>query len=304
MEEIIKPYGYIYKTTNLINGKIYIGKKESPDFDPNYKGSGKALNYAFKKHGWENFKVEYLFPCFSKEELNAEERFLIAWFDCRVKNGKGYNISEGGDWGDVSQGMTTEQYKAWCEKNRLANLGDKNHFYGKKHTEESKLKISEHHADFSGENHPMYGKSLSDETRRKISEARKNKYANDPEFRKKMSDCQKGKKVSEDTRKKISESISGDNNPFHGKEHSDFSKQKMSEAQKNRYALNPELKMRISKSLKGKHPSEETRKKMSESRKGKKYPGRKYNLVCKDCGKPFLGTSSRQKYCESCREIH
>ena len=33
MEEIIKPYGYIYKTTNLINGKIYIGKKESPDFD-------------------------------------------------------------------------------------------------------------------------------------------------------------------------------------------------------------------------------------------------------------------------------
>ena len=176
MEEIIKPYGYIYKTTNLINGKIYIGKKESPEFDPNYKGSGKALNYAFKKHGWENFKVEYLFPCFSKEELNAEERFLIAWFDCRVKNGKGYNISEGGDWGDVSQGMTTEQYKAWCEKNRLANLGDKNHFYGKKHTEESKLKISEHHADFSGENHPMYGKHHTEESRRKMSEAKSGKY--------------------------------------------------------------------------------------------------------------------------------
>lgn len=222
-------FGYIYKTTNLINGKIYIGQKKGPEFCPDYKGSGKVLWNAINKYGWDNFKVEFLIPCFDQEELNEEERFLIEWFNSRDRN-IGYNIAEGGTWGDVSQGMTPEEYETWCEKNRVTHSGDKNHFYGKKHTEESKRKISEHHADFSGENHPMYGRSLSDETRRKISEARKRKYATDPEFRKRMSDCQKGKKLSEETKKKISESMSGENNPFYGRHHSDETKQKISES--------------------------------------------------------------------------
>lgn len=50
--------------------------------------------------------------------------------------------------------------------------GSKNPFYGKKHTEESRKKISENHADFSGENHPMYGKRHSEETREKMRNRR------------------------------------------------------------------------------------------------------------------------------------
>lgn len=166
-------YGYIYKTTNLINGKIYIGKKTSEVFLPWYKGSGRALGEAFAKYGWDNFSVEFLCPCFSLKELNAEERFLIKYFDCRVKHGKGYNISEGGDWGDISEGMSQEDYERWCRNLSEACSGERNGFYGKKHTEESKKLISKHHADFSGENHPMYGKHPSQATRKKMSESMK-----------------------------------------------------------------------------------------------------------------------------------
>jgi hypothetical protein len=52
--------GYVYKTTNLNNGRCYIGKRTKPIFDENYFGSGAALQSAIKKYGKENFKVEIL----------------------------------------------------------------------------------------------------------------------------------------------------------------------------------------------------------------------------------------------------
>lgn len=52
--------GYVYLTTNLINGKKYIGMHKKDYFDENYKGSGKILWYAINKYGWENFKTEVL----------------------------------------------------------------------------------------------------------------------------------------------------------------------------------------------------------------------------------------------------
>jgi hypothetical protein len=107
------------------------------------------------------------------KELNSEERFLIKYFDCRVKHGKGYNISEGGDWGDISEGMSQEDYERWCSNLSEACSGELNGFYGKKHTDESKKLISEHHADFSGDNHPMYGRHHSESARHKISKSRK-----------------------------------------------------------------------------------------------------------------------------------
>jgi len=67
---------YIYKTTNLINGKIYIGKSEK-HFNPNYYGSGILLKKSVKKYGIENFSVELIEKCDSIEELNYREKYWI-----------------------------------------------------------------------------------------------------------------------------------------------------------------------------------------------------------------------------------
>lgn len=141
-------YGYIYKTTNLINGKIYIGKKTSERFDPNYKGSGKILKQAIKKYGWDSFRVELICECSSPAELNSQERAMIIKYDSRVPQGKGYNISEGGDWGDISRGLTPEQYTSWNQHKSEAQKGQK-------FTKEHCLHISQ---AMQGENNHCYGK--------------------------------------------------------------------------------------------------------------------------------------------------
>ena len=62
----------IYKITNLINGKIYIGQEFKNN--PNYFGSGQVIKNAIKKYSIVNFKKEILQYCFSKEELNKCEK--------------------------------------------------------------------------------------------------------------------------------------------------------------------------------------------------------------------------------------
>ena len=53
-------YGYIYKTTNLITNKFYIGKREKSIFDEKYYGSGKYLKNSINKYGLENFSREII----------------------------------------------------------------------------------------------------------------------------------------------------------------------------------------------------------------------------------------------------
>lgn len=102
-------YGYIYKTTNLINDKIYIGQHKSQVFEgTKYLGSGKSLNKAICKYGKENFKVELLEWCETKEQLNEREIYWISFFNSREPT-MGYNITIGGE------GNTD-----WSEEDRLA----------------------------------------------------------------------------------------------------------------------------------------------------------------------------------------
>ena len=63
----------VYKTTNLINGKTYIGKHSTEDLDDGYLGSGKLLLKAVRKHGKENFSREILHTCSSEEEAYNRE---------------------------------------------------------------------------------------------------------------------------------------------------------------------------------------------------------------------------------------
>lgn len=90
-------YFYIYKTTNLVNGKIYIGQRGSeciPEEDVEYIGSGALFWNAVNKHGWQNFRKEIIEKCL-EAELNDREIYWIAFFKSKDK-AVGYNLTDGG----------------------------------------------------------------------------------------------------------------------------------------------------------------------------------------------------------------
>ena len=178
-------FGYIYKTTNLITNKIYIGQKKATRFIEHYKGSGKRLWVSIKKYGFDNFKVELIEECESQEELDEREKYWIAACDARNPD-VGYNLAKGGltSYGrsgsqaywygkhlplDVRQKISLKQTNSKrkpCseetkQKLRLANIGKKHNI-----SEEKRKNIGRH---------PSYlkGKHLSDETKKKISETKK-----------------------------------------------------------------------------------------------------------------------------------
>ena len=91
---------YIYKITNSINGRWYIGKTNWRD--PNYMGSGKLLKQAYTKYGQENFIKEVLESCSSEQELNLREQYWIATTNA-IRDPMSYNLVEGGNGGDLSK---------------------------------------------------------------------------------------------------------------------------------------------------------------------------------------------------------
>lgn len=109
-------FGYIYKTTNLVNGKIYVGKHEAAAFDTAYIGSGVVFSKALKKYGKENFKCELIETADSKEDLNIREKFWIAEFKARDTK-IGYNINEGGE-GNPGYKHTDEAKAHMSEKKK------------------------------------------------------------------------------------------------------------------------------------------------------------------------------------------
>ena len=112
-------YGYIYKTTNLINGKIYIGQKKADHFlGPDYLGSGFLLHKAINKYKKENFKVEILCECSDKLDLDAKERFYISLYNSQSPE-IGYNIVEGGQGGHY---MLAEKHHSEKAKEKFETI--------------------------------------------------------------------------------------------------------------------------------------------------------------------------------------
>lgn len=83
----------VYKTTNLVNGKIYVGQHHT-SADDGYFGSGKLLKRSIKKEGIDNFKRDILEYCTSAN-VNEMEIFWIAELNATNKD-VGYNITKGG----------------------------------------------------------------------------------------------------------------------------------------------------------------------------------------------------------------
>ena len=175
-------YGYVYKTTNILTNKIYIGQKKSTEFlYEKYLGSGVCLKNAVKKYGKENFKVELICECSSKEELDAKEIYYIDYYKSR-DNSIGYNIATGGAFGDSGY------HKGMC---------------GKHQSEKQKLAASKANSYVRNE-----------EIRKNFSDARKKSWQNS-EYREKQLAVRKhwfapnkGIPCSEEQKQKISKTVS------------------------------------------------------------------------------------------------
>ena len=111
----------IYKTTNKVNNKIYIGKHTITSNNDNYLGSGIALKNAIELYGKENFIRETL-EIVNENNWIEREKFWIKKLKS-TDDDIGYNIHPGGNSGPILS-------------------GDKNGMFGKKHTEEVKKKAA------------------------------------------------------------------------------------------------------------------------------------------------------------------
>lgn len=96
-------YHLIYKTTNLVNNKIYIGAHSTNNVDDGYLGSGKMLHSAIRKYGAENFKREVLFIFDSPEKMFEKEKEIVT--EEFVSRLDVYNIVTGG-FGGFNKGST------------------------------------------------------------------------------------------------------------------------------------------------------------------------------------------------------
>jgi hypothetical protein len=152
----------IYKVTNLINNKIYIGAHKTENLNDSYMGSGKYIKLAIKKYGIENFKRETLFILDTPSDMYDKEKEIVN--EEFIKRKDTYNCKVGGR-GGMTAFMSNEEKEQFIQnmsrirKAQYDNGEVVSWNKGMKMTDEFCSKISERMiGKFVGENNPMYGK--------------------------------------------------------------------------------------------------------------------------------------------------
>lgn len=158
----ISPYGYIYKTTNIKNGKIYIGQHHADEFNYNYLGSGFLLKKSILKYGKDAFRVELLEWCISKKHLDEREIHYINKYNSKNTD-IGYNIACGGQGGNLGPEVNkkiSESLKGIpCSEEKRCNISKS--LIGKKRNPEVVKRTSE----------KLKGQKRTNEQRKRYKEA-------------------------------------------------------------------------------------------------------------------------------------
>lgn len=163
--------GYIYITTNNINGKRYIGKAWN-NKNKNYIGSGILLVKAVKKYGRENFKKEILEDnIYCKKELIKKEIYYIEKYNA-YNSDLFYNLTIGGDGGETVKDKSIYKTKQFREKCSISAIKrSKNPEYlkklsstlkGRKISEKTKIKLKDFHKNQHNDNLKIKVKQLND----------------------------------------------------------------------------------------------------------------------------------------------
>jgi hypothetical protein len=164
-----KKYHLIYKTTNILTGRYYYGMHSTDNLDDGYLGSGKRLKYSINKYGKDVHKREIVEFCSNRELLNNKEKEVITLNEIGKKDCMNLIVGgQGGDGGlsnvspekiqNIRKGASDFMNRLWKDpkfieghKQRTIEILKKRHqrgevkydtFTGKKHSEETKIKMS------------------------------------------------------------------------------------------------------------------------------------------------------------------
>lgn len=146
----------IYKVTNKLNDKTYIGKHQTNNPYDNYFGSGKVIKNVIKQYGKENFKKEVLYIFDNEKEMNDKEKEIVN--ELFISTNKTYNTGLGGEGGPHFSGLKHSEET----KKKLSEIQK-----GRKHSEETRKKISESNRR----------RGISEETKKKIAEKAKQRWS-------------------------------------------------------------------------------------------------------------------------------
>ena len=190
-------YGIIYKITNKVNGKVYVGQTTGTLHKRWIKHCAKSTSKnrcryiysAIQKYGRENFDVVEISNCETKEQLDREESYQIELSNSLAPNG--YNLKTGGH----NTVYTEEARKNMSEGRKGKCVGKDNPFFGKTHTEESIKKMSLANI---GRPSPRKGIPMKEQQKEKISKANKGKKRS-PEWIQKMSKANSVKIICNET---------------------------------------------------------------------------------------------------------
>lgn len=225
----------IYEIRNKINGKSYIGQHSSDELGT-YWGSGKLIRKAIEKYGIENFERTILERCSNKNELNEREKYWIKEKNS-IKNG--YNLTEGGTGGDTSKFI--DYSEEWVEKQRI-NTKQYWDSLSEEERRERSLKVSGENNGMHGKIGPWKGKKLPKEMIQKLLESRRSYEGEEnPNWKGGVSKkkCKCGKDIAPNNETcSDCRDRSGKNNPFYGKTHSSETKRKLSESRMGKKPLN------------------------------------------------------------------
>lgn len=171
-------YYTVYKITNLVNNKIYIGVHKTSDLSDDYMGSGKLIKRAIEKYGIENFEKEYIEIFDNSEDMfNMESQLVNEEF---VSRDDTYNLKEGGfggwDYNNTSNGVSKRmsQILNWQKNGTVGFLAkyNQNDIF-KKNRKKLLQQISEQGKKRIDELYPQgtfFGKKHNDDTKKRIGE--------------------------------------------------------------------------------------------------------------------------------------
>jgi group I intron endonuclease len=225
----------IYKIINVVNNKFYVGSttnkkvrfRQHRNLLRGNRHHCKHLQASWNKYGEDKFEfvvVEIVSEGMSLQQV--EDIYLLQHVGQPMCYNSGY--SSDAPWRNAPPQATPNFGKVMAQQQKEKISEALKEFYaadyfnhprvGKKHTEETKLKIKQNRAPTAGENHYRYGKTLSDETKSKIGAAQRGK----PKA--------EGRKVSKEGLLKIRENIESGRSHKHwlGRKHTEEAKEKMS----------------------------------------------------------------------------